>query len=106
MVNVIASYIFGLEDFAKQMLIQGNQKDFPATPLPDADPISEYIKTVSSSIALRKAQLKPISVGSSISYMILVGGISDMAGGSVADMWIFDTNTMLWQIPVRVIAMT
>jgi hypothetical protein len=102
MVSVIASYMLGLEDFAKQMLIQGDPAKFPTPPLSDADPISEYIKAVSSSIAFRKTQLKPITVGSSIAYMIVVGGISDQAGGTVADMWIFDTNTMLWQIPVRV----
>ena len=101
MLAVVQDYSAKINAYALGLLYQFVPSQFPQLADLNADPIVTYVAQVRADIARRNAALATLTSGSQVGYLIVYGGTSDAAGGVTSDMWIFDTLTLLWQVPVR-----
>ena len=101
MLAVVQDYTAKINVYALGLLYQFLPTQFPQLADPNADPIVTYVAQVRADIARRNAALSTLTVGSQIGYLVIYGGTSDVAGGVTSDMWIFDTLSLLWHVPVR-----
>lgn len=100
MLAVVQDYIAKINAYALGLLYQFVPAQFPQLADPNADPIVTYVAQVRADIARRNAALSTLTLGSQVGYLFIYGGTSDAAGGVTSDIWIFDTVSLLWQVPV------
>jgi hypothetical protein len=98
-VTLSQNYARTAKAWAKSYLYQFNTSMFPPTALPGGNARDEYWSAVSAHFDKTSAALSNVAVGDTIPMLVVYGGDAFVLGGVVADMWIFDINTGLWQVP-------
>jgi hypothetical protein len=98
--DAVKKYVAGMVPMANQIISSQPLSAFPVASRPDINARDEFNATVMSSVQSVLQSLKGLALETEVQYLVVHGGISqEVGGGTVGDLFIFDTLTRLWQVP-------
>jgi hypothetical protein len=102
MMRVVQNYSATAKSAAARMLAAFPDAAFPYASDPDELPSVEYGASVNRTLDAAIARLSVLREGSAAVYLVAYGGTTDAIGLALGEIWVFDTVSQLWHVPVRV----
>ena len=103
MMQVVQDFSATAKSAAARMLANFSDAAFPYATDPDVLASVEYAANVNRTLDAAIARLATLREGSAAVYLVAYGGTSDAIGLALGEIWVFDTVSQLWSVPVRLV---